>query len=309
MEQPLLPVKKSSKKKKSSSALYNESPASPAIENDPIVNVEEPVVGVSSSNNVVDTPTSGIQDKLEALLLKIGYKEGLSMFIKKALIGLWCLAVVLAVLSLLGFHPTRIFSSSGLSNENPMDNPPDIPEIPNEDEDESLSMVAASTTGRKKFTKKQEIQFACDEVDCQEKCHKKASPKCSKSAGCMRERAKICQKRCRKARCEARCKDEPQLGYVEREMKLEKCKEECQSARCKARCEEDFKSCKLKCREKANKYVCDIVKSDPLISEASSTVDLGDDDEDSTSSSFSAANEDGGGDSSDDLDSSDDDPL
>lgn len=150
---------------------------------------------------------------------------------------------------------------------------------------------------KKKVTKKDEIVYACEEVNCNSKCLKKASPKCSKSEGCMKERAKICKKRCRRARCEARCKDEPQLGYVEREMKIEKCKEACQTPKCKTKCDEEFQSCKSKCFSKAHKFICpDLPPPEPIVggkggsssgeSDSMSESDLGGESSDDSSADF-----------------------
>merc|ERR1712107_58058 len=115
---------------------------------------------------------------------------------------------------------------------------------------------------RKPMTKKLEIQFACDEVTCIEKCVRKVTKKCTQSEGCMKQRTTYCKKKCRKARCESRCKFEPQIGYVEREMKLDKCKEDCGnngagSSKCLDKCEKGFQTCKSRCGERRKKFVCD----------------------------------------------------
>lgn len=184
-------------------------------------------------------------------------------------------------------------------------------------------MVQSTGDSRKKITKKDEILFACEEVLCNSKCLKKASPKCSKSENCMKERGKICKKRCRRSRCEARCKDEPQLGYVEREMKIDKCKEACQTEKCKTKCDEEFQSCKSKCFSKAHKFICPDLPAEPTTGNgdeksnddsksssddegSDSSLDFADSEESSSSSSLdfggASASEDFNGDSSNNID-------
>jgi hypothetical protein len=136
-------------------------------------------------------------------------------------------------------------------------------------EDDFNVIPVSSQPAKKAITKKQEIQFACDEVDCVEKCVRKVTKKCSASEGCMRQRAVYCKKKCRKTRCESRCKFEPQIGYVEREMKLDKCKEDCGnngagSAKCLDKCEKEFQTCKSRCVERRKKFVCDREPDIPL---------------------------------------------
>lgn len=111
---------------------------------------------------------------------------------------------------------------------------------------------------KKKVTRTMEVDFACNEVDCIEKCTgKKVTKKCLTSEGCLRAREQSCKKRCRKSRCDNRCKLEPAIGYVEREMKLDKCKEECASDhKCADRCDKDFQTCKSRCAERKKKFVC-----------------------------------------------------
>jgi hypothetical protein len=107
-----------------------------------------------------------------------------------------------------------------------------------------------------------EKDFGCRELQCVAQCNGKAKPKCLKSKSCVSERDKICQKRCRKTRCEERCKDEPHLGYVEREQGLEKCKDSCTGPtashnKCVVKCHVKYKPCKSRCYETSSKYKCD----------------------------------------------------
>ena len=92
--------------------------------------------------------------------------------------------------------------------------------------EEDLKQVLPSKN-KKRFDKRTERSLGCQELECIAACNAKGKPKCLKSKSCRETRDKICHKRCRKARCEERCKDEPKLGYVEREQKMEGCKEKC----------------------------------------------------------------------------------
>lgn len=111
------------------------------------------------------------------------------------------------------------------------------------------------------FDEAMERDLGCRELMCVSKCNAVALPKCLKSESCALERDKICQKRCRKTRCDDRCEDEPQLGYVEREQGLEKCKDACAGPtashnECIVKCHVKFKPCKSRCYETASKYKC-----------------------------------------------------
>lgn len=135
-----------------------------------------------------------------------------------------------------------------------------------------------------------EKDFGCKEIQCVAQCNSKAKPKCLKSRSCVAERDKICQKRCRATRCEDRCKDEPHLGYVEREQGLEKCKEECTGPtashnKCVMKCHTKYKPCKTRCKEMASKFKCDNLKILALVAPgggAASSSD-GDDEEEEES--------------------------
>mmetsp|Transcript_7486 Transcript_7486/g.13032 ORF Transcript_7486/g.13032 Transcript_7486/m.13032 type:complete len:353 (-) Transcript_7486:137-1195(-) len=113
-----------------------------------------------------------------------------------------------------------------------------------------------------KIDKAKEKILACEEVDCENSCNKKTAPKCIAKKACRTDREKLCKRRCRKARCEERCKDEPKYGYVEREQKMDKCKEGCQGStaqhnKCIKKCHSEFKPCKSRCNEISSKYKCD----------------------------------------------------
>jgi hypothetical protein len=117
-----------------------------------------------------------------------------------------------------------------------------------------------------------EKDFGCREIMCVAQCNGKAKPKCLKSRSCVSERDKICLKRCRKSRCEERCKDEPHLGYVEREQGLEKCKDACTGPtashnKCVVKCHVKFKPCKSRCFDTASKYKCDNPKTLAMVSQ------------------------------------------
>uniref|UniRef100_A0A7S2WDI0 Uncharacterized protein n=1 Tax=Mucochytrium quahogii TaxID=96639 RepID=A0A7S2WDI0_9STRA len=131
-------------------------------------------------------------------------------------------------------------------------------EATSEENDEEI-IGSPEPAEKKKITKKLEIKFACDEVECIEKCASKTTKKCKQSESCMKDRVRACKKKCRKARCEHRCKIDPQIGYVEREMKLDKCKDECGlgNGKCIEKCEKEFQTCKSRCAERRKKFVCD----------------------------------------------------
>ena len=101
-----------------------------------------------------------------------------------------------------------------------------------------------------RFTVEQEIEMACAEVDCVKKCQTQYYEK--------KEKFDVCKKQCAKDRCKERCKKEPNLSYVERELKKDKCLDKCKTtdATCKNRCEEETKRCKDRCKERAKKYFC-----------------------------------------------------
>jgi hypothetical protein len=133
---------------------------------------------------------------------------------------------------------------------------------------------------KKGFTKAQEIALACKEVDCAKECQDKAAEKCT-SDTCLKvggqacwlagwlaraltgrdgrqEKTKICRKTCAKERCDERCKAEPDMSYVARELKLEKCVDACDESntKCKARCEDEAKTCKVRCKDRLKAILC-----------------------------------------------------
>ncbi|GBG33831.1 Hypothetical Protein FCC1311_100542 [Hondaea fermentalgiana] len=163
-----------------------------------------------------------------------------------------------------------------------------------------------------KLNKQKEKELACKMEDCITSCNKKITAKCAAKKSCKTDREKICRKRCMKARCEERCKDEPHYGYVEREQKMDKCKEGCQGNtaqhnKCIKACHASFQPCKSRCHQVSNRYKCDRVDDsapppppeeddEPLPDIDASSA--GDDDEDGSSDSSSG----GGAASFDDFD-------
>jgi len=132
---------------------------------------------------------------------------------------------------------------------------------------EAEEEIVAGEVVRTKVTKNKEKEFACAEFDCIEKCVNKITSKCKASIPCVKARLKTCKKKCKKQRCEKRCALEPNLGYVEREMKVEKCKEGCSgSDKCKEKCEHDNRTCKQRCTERHKKFLCDRELNIPSIS-------------------------------------------
>lgn len=197
----------------------------------------------------------------------------------------WVVIVLVSVLSLLGFPLNPFPADSGVVSDTNADNQGTIQGMMNmfsfaseesadKDEDDKKKeeeediipqqiLPDAPKMGNK-VNKKLERELACVEVTCQNDCNKKIKPKCAKSASCRKEREKLCRRRCRKARCEERCKDEPKFGYVEREQRMEKCKDECDGPtpvhnKCIKKCHSQFKPCKSRCHEIAGKFQCDKV--------------------------------------------------
>jgi hypothetical protein len=181
-------------------------------------------------------------------------------------------------------------------------------------EPEPEEVIVQKLPGKRnnKFTTALEKDFGCRELQCVAQCNGKAKPKCLKSKSCVAERDKICLKRCRKTRCEERCKDEPHLGYVEREQGLEKCKDACTGPtathnKCVVKCHVKYKPCKSRCYETASKFKCDnpkilaMVNQIPGASSSSSSSSSGggdgeDDDEGESSHGSGDAEDDEGGD-------------
>mmetsp|Transcript_7811 Transcript_7811/g.9908 ORF Transcript_7811/g.9908 Transcript_7811/m.9908 type:complete len:306 (-) Transcript_7811:1075-1992(-) len=178
---------------------------------------------------------------------------------KKMLKFLWCLGVIFATLSLLGFdmNPSRQLQVAGdLWGFNSMPAQVPIKEPLNKEEEDEENLQQNLGPKKKKITKKEERAFACAEVECLEKCARKVTKKCMKSESCLNHRAKECKKKCKKKRCDDRCAREP-MSYVERETKLEECKEQCKVPKCTAKCEYDFQPCRNKCKFLYHKYICD----------------------------------------------------
>ena len=101
-----------------------------------------------------------------------------------------------------------------------------------------------------RFTVEQEIEMACDEVDCVKKCGADNPSDIRKYDAC--------RKQCGKDRCKLRCKNEPNPSYVERELKREKCLDKCKDKdeKCKKYCEEEARKCKDRCKERSQRYFC-----------------------------------------------------
>ena len=182
-------------------------------------------------------------------------------------IAIWCTCVLVAALNLLGFRVRPVESfKSGINSivELTKGKPPETP-APTAGllKLEQLHLKDGAPKKRdRKAEKALEIRFACGEVDCIDKCNRKIKPKCAKSKSCRNERNKICHKRCRRARCEDRCKDAPKLGYVEREQGMEKCKANCKGStavhnKCVKKCHSEWKPCKARCFDVAHRYSCD----------------------------------------------------
>ena len=184
-------------------------------------------------------------------------------------IAVWCLAVLVAVLNLAGFkvNPVKSIKASYQSLLELSKGPPPVTQSPTIGflKLEQAHLKGGSAANKKKNKKEEKalnIKFACAEVDCIDRCMKKMKPKCAKSKSCTKDRNKICHKRCRRTRCEDRCKDAPKLGYVEREQGMEKCKAACSGGtavhnKCVKRCHGEFKPCKSRCFEVAHRYQCD----------------------------------------------------
>lgn len=228
----------------------------------------------------------------------------------KLAFGVWCIVVFMSLLSLLGFrvNPTKYIQDGPLSSARAsLGNIVHIPfsgqgtdsnialgdessagdgEGSAAEDDDDVPQQQISAVKVFKFTRQMERDAACVELDCQAKCKNKRISKCGKSKSCITEREKICRKRCRKARCEDRCKDEPKLGYVEREQKMDKCKESCGGStvvhnKCIKKCHSEFKPCKQRCHDTAGKFQCDRVTEAPIIAKEVEAVqeDLSEDDE------------------------------
>lgn len=175
-----------------------------------------------------------------------------------------------------------------------------------------------------KLNKAKEKELACKMEDCITSCNKKITSKCAARKTCKTDREKVCRKRCMKARCEERCKDEPHYGYVEREQKMDKCKEGCQGStaqhnKCIKACHAAFQPCKSRCHTVSNRYKCDRIDDsapppppgddmdDESAMESESASDDSesssfDDGEEESSSSASSSGGSGGGGAFDDFD-------
>jgi len=209
--------------------------------------------------------------------------------LKRVFIFVWCVAVFLAVLSLIGVNvmpsdsvgvSTEVSASGLLTNvhlpeflglsvddegataREMTSSATDVEGIAEEkSEDEIPAMQGYEVKKPNKINKAKEKELACKEVDCNKACMKKITPKCEKKKSCRSDREKICKRRCSKARCEERCKDEPHFGYVEREQKMDKCKEGCQGNtaqhnKCIKKCHSEYKPCKSRCHEIFSRFKC-----------------------------------------------------
>ena len=219
----------------------------------------------------------------------------------KFLLFIWCLGVLFALFTLLGFDATPIRVSSIRSDTVDESDTPGFfsgfmrntfhsssynlthlssQEDAEEEEEEAEVLVQQHIPATKegnKLNKRLERKLACEELKCIDACNQKIKPKCAKSRSCRNDRDKICKRRCRKARCEDRCKDEPSFGYVEREQRMDKCKEECNGPtavhnKCIKKCHSKFKPCKARCYEISSKFQCDEppTRPPPLISSTAS---------------------------------------
>jgi len=124
---------------------------------------------------------------------------------------LWIIIIVFSLLNLLGLAPALPSMQSEPAE------PVDTLGVSEEPVVEEIIVQKLPAAKSQIVNLALERDFGCRELECIAQCNGKAKPKCLKSRSCVIERDKICQKRCRKARCEDRCKDEPHLGYVERE--------------------------------------------------------------------------------------------
>jgi hypothetical protein len=113
----------------------------------------------------------------------------------------------------------------------------------------------------KKFSLTQESDFGCKELQCIANCQGEGSRDCLQSPSCISGHRKICLKRCRKTRCEERCKNEPSLSDIERDQRLEQCKNGCDrssptASKCMVICYIQSKPCKSRCYETAARFQC-----------------------------------------------------
>lgn len=224
--------------------------------------------------------------------LKLNPGRTLKKVCCKLLMLFWCLCILCALLTLIGFDlsPIKVSSIQTDSRDDDdargffsglMINPfysssanltqgsiiDDVIEEEVEEEEIVQQHIPMSKEGNK-LNKRLERKLACEEAKCVDACNQKIKPKCAKSRSCRNERDKICKRRCRKARCEERCKDEPSFGYVEREQRMDKCKEDCNGPtavhnKCIKKCHSKFKPCKARCYEIASKFQCDEVSPKP----------------------------------------------
>lgn len=104
------------------------------------------------------------------------------------------------------------------------------------------------------FSVDDEIQMACDEVDCVKTCtHLSSSGEKVVDPACRRN--------CAKTRCKKRCKAEPTTSYVERETKRERCIDRCDrnkpnDEKCLKICDDESKKCTDRCKERAKRFFC-----------------------------------------------------
>mmetsp|Transcript_9356 Transcript_9356/g.11212 ORF Transcript_9356/g.11212 Transcript_9356/m.11212 type:complete len:317 (+) Transcript_9356:177-1127(+) len=235
------------------------------------------LLGIPGVRNTIITFTSDCQQNPTQAAKRI---------LSKLIFYVWCTVVIISILSLLGIdvNPwnrmqgvTDSDSSASSISENWQNMLPEVfqssspvevesteedDEKKEDDEDIPAQVLPVAPKQGNKVNKKLERQLACEELQCVNACNKKIKPKCAKSTSCRKERDKLCHRRCRKARCEDRCKDEPKFGYVEREQRMEKCKDDCTGPtathnKCIKKCHSQFKPCKSRCHEIAHKFQCD----------------------------------------------------
>eukprot|EP00516_Mucochytrium_quahogii_P005218 CAMPEP_0203763032 /NCGR_PEP_ID=MMETSP0098-20131031/15755_1 /ASSEMBLY_ACC=CAM_ASM_000208 /TAXON_ID=96639 /ORGANISM=" , Strain NY0313808BC1" /LENGTH=287 /DNA_ID=CAMNT_0050657635 /DNA_START=38 /DNA_END=898 /DNA_ORIENTATION=- len=203
----------------------------------------------------------------------------------KACLYIWLVALGLSILSLMGVFGNNTSGSEGLMgrvrsnfavDEAAIEKVSDVKSKAETDAPEGVpEMQGYEVKKSNKLNRAFEKELACKEVECQESCNKKVKANCAAKKACMSDRQKICKRRCLKARCEERCKDEPKYGYVEREQKMDKCKEGCQGStaqhnKCIKKCHSEFKPCKSRCHEISVKFTCENKKLElsALVAEA-----------------------------------------
>lgn len=126
----------------------------------------------------------------------------------KLVFYVWCLAVLLSMLSLLGFELNRFperngqIASDSVSDQsswqtmipemfqfNTMEEIKPEKETKEEQGDEEIpqQIIPSAPKEGNKLNKKLERQLACEEVNCRNACNKKIKPKCAKSSSCRKQ--------------------------------------------------------------------------------------------------------------------------